>query len=273
MSFSAIGPGDTVVFATPHGTARGRVVMRSSHGGWVVNLGGKYGTPGIVDESNFMRIARTARRSESEAIKRLGLHRNPRSGYWTDEVKYPRWSVMGRPFGSHRDAREFAESRARGGRPVVVMQQDDEHSPAFHLEDVRLRDVPRRYRNYPYSGADQEVSSMQSFENPELLVVDNPRRRRRRKARNGAMKARWKKRVLGRAEYIRIVSKSLRKRRKRPLKYFASLKRASRMFKKARKVHGGCPRTMKSFVASLASRRKRKKAANSRRRRSGRRRR
>ncbi len=34
----------------------GRVVMRSSHGGWVLNMGGRHGTPGVADEGNIMAI-------------------------------------------------------------------------------------------------------------------------------------------------------------------------------------------------------------------------
>jgi hypothetical protein len=36
----------------------GRAVMRSQHGGWVLNLGGPHGTPGIADGTNVVRIVR-----------------------------------------------------------------------------------------------------------------------------------------------------------------------------------------------------------------------
>jgi len=34
----------------------GRAVMRSSAGGWVLNMGGKYGTPGLADGRNIVKI-------------------------------------------------------------------------------------------------------------------------------------------------------------------------------------------------------------------------
>lgn len=39
-------------------TARGKAVMRSADGGWVLNMGGAYGTPQVVNENNFVRVVR-----------------------------------------------------------------------------------------------------------------------------------------------------------------------------------------------------------------------
>ena len=38
--------------------ATGKAVMRSTHGGWVLNMGGKYGTPGIADETNIVAVGK-----------------------------------------------------------------------------------------------------------------------------------------------------------------------------------------------------------------------
>ena len=52
----SIGPGDRVTIRTPHGSERtGRAVMRGP-AGWVLNLGGAHGTPGIADERNIVKI-------------------------------------------------------------------------------------------------------------------------------------------------------------------------------------------------------------------------
>jgi hypothetical protein len=40
----------------------GRAVMRSSAGGWVLNMGGRYGRPGLADERNVVAVARPRRR-------------------------------------------------------------------------------------------------------------------------------------------------------------------------------------------------------------------
>ncbi len=36
----------------------GTAVMRSTYGGWVLNGGGKHGTPIVVDEKNFVKATR-----------------------------------------------------------------------------------------------------------------------------------------------------------------------------------------------------------------------
>jgi hypothetical protein len=56
-AFSDIAHGDRVTIRTPQGQERtGRAVMRSAHGGWVLNLGGRYGTPGLAGEDNVVRV-------------------------------------------------------------------------------------------------------------------------------------------------------------------------------------------------------------------------
>ena len=46
-----IRPGDRVTIKTPQGQERtGTAVMRSSAGGWVLNMGGAHGTPGRYQE-------------------------------------------------------------------------------------------------------------------------------------------------------------------------------------------------------------------------------
>lgn len=59
--------GDRVTILVPNGMGRngqewkpktGRAVMLSSHGGWVLNMGGPHGTPGLADETNTVKIAK-----------------------------------------------------------------------------------------------------------------------------------------------------------------------------------------------------------------------
>jgi hypothetical protein len=58
MSFVAtIRAGDRVTIRDRFGKERtGRAVMRSSHGGWVLNMGGAHGTPGLADDSNIVSV-------------------------------------------------------------------------------------------------------------------------------------------------------------------------------------------------------------------------
>lgn len=72
--FKDIAVGDRVTISTPHGgKLSGRVVMRSSHGGWVLNLGDRHGTPGLVDERNFISVRKAA--DKQNAFARLGGNR------------------------------------------------------------------------------------------------------------------------------------------------------------------------------------------------------
>ena len=51
-----IKAGDRVTIVTAHGQRRtGRAVMRGP-AGWVLNMGGPHGTPGIANEKNIVRI-------------------------------------------------------------------------------------------------------------------------------------------------------------------------------------------------------------------------
>lgn len=54
-----IRPGDRVTIALYHGGSKtGRVVMRGP-GGWVLNLGGAHGTPGIATPDNTLKVMKT----------------------------------------------------------------------------------------------------------------------------------------------------------------------------------------------------------------------
>lgn len=56
----AIRFGDRVTIVDRFGQQRtGRAVMRSSSGGWVLNMGGPHGTPGLADDRNVVRVKRS----------------------------------------------------------------------------------------------------------------------------------------------------------------------------------------------------------------------
>lgn len=49
--------GDRVTITNRFGQERtGRAVMRSSVGGWVLNMGGQHGTPGLADRNNVTNV-------------------------------------------------------------------------------------------------------------------------------------------------------------------------------------------------------------------------
>ncbi len=57
LLLNSIAPGDQVTISTPQGGKRsGRAVMRGPHG-WVLNAGGKHGTPIVATERNILKVA------------------------------------------------------------------------------------------------------------------------------------------------------------------------------------------------------------------------
>ena len=56
--------GDRVTILSRHGSRlSGRAVMRNrQNGGWVLNLGGAHGTPGLADDENITAISRGGKR-------------------------------------------------------------------------------------------------------------------------------------------------------------------------------------------------------------------
>ena len=54
--FKEIQVGDSVTMSTPQGQeVRGKAVNKGPHG-WVINIGGRFGTPKVVNENNFIKM-------------------------------------------------------------------------------------------------------------------------------------------------------------------------------------------------------------------------
>lgn len=54
--FKEIQVGDSVTMSTPQGQeVRGKAVMKGPYG-WVINIGGRFGTPKVVNENNFIKM-------------------------------------------------------------------------------------------------------------------------------------------------------------------------------------------------------------------------
>jgi hypothetical protein len=55
----SISHGDRVTIIDRFGQKHtGKAVMRSSAGGWVLNMGGAHGTPGLADDSNVVKVVK-----------------------------------------------------------------------------------------------------------------------------------------------------------------------------------------------------------------------
>lgn len=56
---SQISFGDKVTILTRFGNkVTGKAVMKSEYGGWVLNLGGRNGTPGLADNTNIVKVSK-----------------------------------------------------------------------------------------------------------------------------------------------------------------------------------------------------------------------
>jgi len=57
--FETIGHGDRVTIVNRFGQEHsGRAVMRGPHG-WVLNMGGRHGTPAIANDQNVVKVRKT----------------------------------------------------------------------------------------------------------------------------------------------------------------------------------------------------------------------
>ncbi len=54
--FEDIMVGDSITMSTPQGQLlNGKAVMKGPYG-WVINVGGRHGTPRVVHENNFVKM-------------------------------------------------------------------------------------------------------------------------------------------------------------------------------------------------------------------------
>jgi len=63
--FSTIQPGDRVTIVTPRGQEMTGRAMMKGPAGWVLNVGGRYGTPALADEDNIVKVSKTRRNPRS----------------------------------------------------------------------------------------------------------------------------------------------------------------------------------------------------------------
>jgi hypothetical protein len=79
----AISPGDRVTIINRFGQqSTGRAVMRSSGGGWVLNMGGPHGTPGIASEENIVRVKKKRAKQNPRKRSRKGKMPAGLAAYW-----------------------------------------------------------------------------------------------------------------------------------------------------------------------------------------------
>ena len=131
---SDIRAGDRITIRTPQGQERtGRVVMRSSAGGWVLNMGGAHGTPGLADERNIVKVRRGRREPDSPA------------GAFIRSLPPIRTEGPGRdPLGAP-DEMERLDSIER--LAAAWLNRPGEDRPATEVWDAAAEEIDRRIRN------------------------------------------------------------------------------------------------------------------------------
>jgi len=155
-----IRPGDRVTILVHAGgigknmewkQATGRAVMRSSTGGWVLNMGGPHGRPGLADEENIVAVKPARRRNP--AIQEVG------AGKW--QVDNGRGSVLvlvKKPHGweVHADNASARRSSLRGFGGVSAYNN--------------LAEVERKYK--AFRGISKMLEPGAGRVNPRKVIVE-----------------------------------------------------------------------------------------------------
>ena len=131
--------------------------MRSSHGGWVLNMGGAHGTPGLAGEENIVAVRHAKRSSFEKAAKLLrGDELTPEMRQQVENAFMYRWTnenqnrlKVYKPCPSCDIKQPYVNEQSSEGHnhPTIPLQSDDqwiaEHAFYF-LNDGRL---DSRHRN------------------------------------------------------------------------------------------------------------------------------
>lgn len=164
---NSVRPGDRVTIVDRFGKRRtGKAVMKGTYG-WVLNMGGAHGTPGIADDDNVVDV-----RSSTGKAKHTGS--NPGKGfdglYTADQVKrmLPDWNA----------AKEGLP--AKGKKLVIALPP-----PAI----LNLIEVTKTDMNATYGGKLYRVTMTRGSSNPPGFVIIQGTRRIRFATLDAARKA------------------------------------------------------------------------------------
>lgn len=142
-----IRPGDTVTFRDRFGKAcKGKAVMFGPSG-WVLNMGGKYGTPAVVNESKIEKVTRSRSAASGYASRVLGKQ-NPATAYEIYNEKTGQ--TMGREFPTKAEADNFIRY-LKAGTNLKLYWKSRKRNPAGYVDSFgRFRPIRSgtRYGNY-----------------------------------------------------------------------------------------------------------------------------
>lgn len=142
-----IRPGDTVTFRDRFGRAcKGKAVMFGPSG-WVLNMGGKYGTPAVVNESKIEKVTRSRSAASGYASRVLGKQ-NPATAYEIYNEKTGQ--TMGREFPTKAEADNFIRY-LKAGTNLKLYWKSRKRNPAGYIDSLgRFRPIRSgtRYGNY-----------------------------------------------------------------------------------------------------------------------------
>ena len=144
-SFDKIEHGDHVTIRVPAGKgmkgqewkeAKGKAVMKGP-AGWVLNMGGKHGTPGIASQDNFVKL----RKAKTKAPNSLGMKRLVGEGVeaLAEAVPYPATSKHLKDYKKNASTGKFEHSdghtiskdgsnfvhTTKGGKPKTFKTMND----------------------------------------------------------------------------------------------------------------------------------------------------
>jgi len=135
----AIRHGDKVTILSPQGQERtGKAVMRSSSGGWVLNMGGRHGTPGIATESNIVKVRK------ANPSRGVFVFFDDSIGKYTAVTYHPRFGNLFMTGKTEAAARRALRARvAQAERTGTHRNPDDELPEAERLYETFHGREPR----------------------------------------------------------------------------------------------------------------------------------
>lgn len=163
---SAIKHGDRVTFVDRFGKQRtGKAVMRSTFGGWVLNMGGAHGTPQVVSEDMVVKVRR-GNPGDAEALKKLEAARKRYEQAKTQAAK--RAAAEDIEFWGNKAAFLGGATNPRGRTVPEILRECDKIRAALRS---RMGNPRRRRRHNQVSETEQAVKLFEIFHGKDPVKI------------------------------------------------------------------------------------------------------
>jgi len=153
--------GDRVTILRPAGRGRdgqewaeasGKAVMHSSHGGWVLNMGGQHGTPGLADAGNILAVRKA--KNQQPGLGRLGADKQADTadnGWDVDGAAEPTNDELGKSdtVECHED---YNEQQSKGAAAKKEYEKCDQCGKQAEISKELIAGQPLKKVNCKHCG-------------------------------------------------------------------------------------------------------------------------